>query len=109
VQPIPATGVRKLISTAGGDQPRWRHDGSELYYSANGKLMVVPVKSGPTFEADAPKLLFDGVLSVVPANRVWSYQPSADGKRFLLISPAGEGVPASPLSVITNWQAGLNK
>jgi eukaryotic-like serine/threonine-protein kinase len=110
VQSIPATdGVRKPISTAGGDQPRWRRDGTELYYSAGGKLMAVPVKISTSFEAGVPQALFDGVPGGTPANRIWSYQPSPDGQKFLLISPAGGVAPASPVSVVLNWQAGLGK
>ena len=55
VQPIPASGVKRQISTAGGDQPRWRRDGTELFYvSANQKLMTVPVKPGAVFEIGFP-------------------------------------------------------
>jgi WD40 repeat protein len=109
VQSIPADGVRKPISTAGGDQPRWRRDGTELYYSAGGKLMAVPVKINTRFEAGVPQPLFDGVPGGTPANRIWSYQPSADGRKFLLMSPAGGVAPASPVSVVLNWQAGSGK
>jgi len=35
------------VSTDGGDYPRWRGDGRELYYvDANGRLLAVPVDLG---------------------------------------------------------------
>ena len=49
---VPAAAVGKWqISTAGGDRPRWRRDGRELYYIAlDGKLMAVPVAIGNAFK-----------------------------------------------------------
>src|SRR5207237_6390962 len=39
---FPAADQKRQVSTAGGSQPRWRHDGRELYYLAlDGKLMAV--------------------------------------------------------------------
>ena len=40
---IPTAGVGKWrISNVGGDKPRWRHDGKEMYYVAlDGKMMAV--------------------------------------------------------------------
>lgn len=57
---VPATAVgRWPISAAGGDKPRWRRDGQELYYIApDGKMMAVPVKSGATFEPGVAMPLF---------------------------------------------------
>ena len=42
---VPAVGsVRMRVSTNGGDKPRWRRDGTELYYiSPDRRLMAVPV------------------------------------------------------------------
>ena len=47
---VPAAGVGKWqISTAGGDKPRWRHDGKEIYYIApDGKMIAVPVTATAT-------------------------------------------------------------
>jgi Tol biopolymer transport system component len=60
VQTFPASGGKWQISTNGGQQPWWRSDGKELYYlSADGKLMAVEVKPGGSFEASAPRALFD--------------------------------------------------
>ena len=108
VQGIPASGAKWQISAAGGDQPRWRRDGKELFFiSDDQKLMVVPVKTGAAFEAGAPQPLFD----IQPINNQLSgrfaYQPTADGQRFLVTAPAGG--QTTPLTVVLNWQAGLVK
>ena len=41
VQPFPGvSGGKWQVSKAGGTQPRWRHDGKELFFiSLDGKLM----------------------------------------------------------------------
>src|SRR5213083_2964398 len=46
------------VSTTGGAQVRWRHDGKELFYIAlDGRLMAVPIRlasDGQSIEAAAP-------------------------------------------------------
>ena len=46
VRPFPAGEGEWTISIAGGEQPRWRADGKELFFeAADGKMMAVPVKA----------------------------------------------------------------
>lgn len=101
---VPAVGAGKwIISTAGGDKPRWRHDGRELFYLAlDRKMMAVPVKPAPPFEPGIPVPLFD----VDSTSFFMPYDISADG-RFLINTPiAGT---SSPIIVILNWTAVLKK
>jgi eukaryotic-like serine/threonine-protein kinase len=106
VQSFPALGGQRQISTEGGTQPRWRRDGKELFYLApDRKMMAVTVKTGATFDADAPRVLFQTELNV-PALRQ-SYAVSADGQRFLLNTSADAGPP--PMTVVLNWPALLKK
>ncbi len=104
VQAVPASGPKWQISTAGGDYASWRRDGRELYYLSSGhKLMAVPVEAGPGgFRPGTPQELFE-----VPGQS--DYQPSADGRRFLVrLAPEGEpSVP--PLEIILNWPSSLRK
>jgi len=117
VQPVPATGAKRQISTQGGSGPRWRRDGKELYYiSADAQLTAVPVKFGAgTFDVDAPLRLFERSLatartSTADFERRILYQPSADGQKFLALVPAdGETRPPPPVTIWMNWMAGLNK
>ena len=82
--PSPDPAGQWQVSTAGGGSPRWRRDGKELFFlSADNKIMAVPVRLGPTFQADAPTALF----SVRPDSL---YDVSADGQRFLVNNPSGE-------------------
>jgi hypothetical protein len=89
----------------GGNQPRWRRDGHELFHVANDQtLMAVPVKIGVTFETDAPRPLFQ----IDPVNLPgFAYQPASDGERFLVTASVGGTAPA--ITVVLNFQAGLRK
>jgi hypothetical protein len=93
------------MSTAGGDKPRWRRDGKELYYLApDGKMMAVPVKLGPPFEPGVAVPLFETrTVGFFP------YDVSPDG-RFLLNTPVeSEATQSSPITIVLNWQAGLKR
>jgi hypothetical protein len=100
---VPAVGLVKIrISTNGGDKPRWRRDGTELYYIApDGRLMTVSVKRTPTFSAAAPAALFE--VRVRNSVTFFPYQV-ADNGRFLvdlLDSPSSE--MKSGMTVVLNW------
>jgi hypothetical protein len=51
---VPAVGSVKIrVSINGGDKPRWRRDGEELYYIApDGRLMAASVNAAPVFDAE---------------------------------------------------------
>ena len=110
VTPFPGPGSSWKVSTAGGTEPRWRRDGKELYYLApDGKLMVVGVNTGPPFEADVAKALFQvRRRERVSASDQYGYDVSADGQRFLVSAEIGEET-APPLTLVTNWTAGWKK
>jgi serine/threonine protein kinase len=104
---VPAAGIGKWqISTAGGDKPRWRRDGKELYYIAlDGKMMAVPVKSSDsTFEPGVAIPLFEThVTSFVP------YDVAPDGRFLLNTVMQDAAANTSPITVVLNWTAGLKK
>jgi serine/threonine protein kinase/Tol biopolymer transport system component len=102
-----ATGGKWQVSTAGGDWPRWRRDGNEIFYLApDNKLMVASVNGqGSTFQVGAVRPLFD--LRAV-TNQGSMYDVAADGQRFLVATLAEEDLPAPvPITLVVNWQAAL--
>jgi Tol biopolymer transport system component len=101
---VPANAVGKwTISTAGGDKPRWKADGKELYYIAlDRKMMAVPVKLAPTFEPGIAKPLFE--TNVTAFN---PYDVSPDGRFLMNTVAASAAPPSSPVTIVLNWQAGL--
>jgi len=109
VQPFPAAAGKWQISTDGGFNAKWSRDGKELFYiAADGKFMAVPVNTGARFEAGVPKALFQTAFVGFPFGGSNHYGVSADGQRFLMNVPTGEG-SAAPITVVVNWTAGIRK
>jgi serine/threonine protein kinase len=103
---VPAAAVGKWqISTDGGGKPRWRADGKELFYLApDQKMMAVPVTTGARFEPGVAVPLFQTNVT-----GFFSYDVSADG-RFLLHARSEAARPAaSPIVVLLNWRAALER
>ena len=110
VSPFPKADRRWLVSTAGGAAARWGPQGKELYYVApDGTLMAVPLKAGDTLEVGVPQALFKTRLPALgPGEILTAYDVTRDGQRFLVANRAEEP-GETPLTVTTNWLAGLNE
>jgi eukaryotic-like serine/threonine-protein kinase len=98
------------ISTTGGEQPRWRGDGRELFYlSSDGRMMGVPVSTGASFSSGAPVVLFQANPAVpVSYLNIFGYAVTRDGQRFL-INTVMEPEERIPMSVVLNWDVGMKK
>jgi hypothetical protein len=98
------------VSVGGGEQPRWRGDGKELFYiSSAGKMMVTPLTIGTNFDAGAPVELFQTLPRLPVTNKdLFVYGVSKDGQRFLINTQTKE-TETEPMIVILNWAANLNK
>ena len=112
VQSFPQGTGKWQVSTTGGQFPRWRRDGRELFYmsqASRGKMMAVDVKSsGTAFEASAPKELFDTVyinLGHPGGGPYHTYAVSPDGQRFLIprARSTDQQTTATPIVVVFNW------
>jgi len=102
ITPYPPTDRQIPISEGSGGEPRWRRDGKELYYvAADGALVAVPIASvGGELRPGRPVRLFGGRDSSL---RVWHFDPSADGQRFLVLS-LNENSETTPVHLVTGWQ-----
>ncbi len=98
------------VSAGGGEQPRWRGDGKELFYiSSDGKIMAAPVTTGANFDASTPVALFQVTpRQPVPIYDLFVYDVSRDGQRFLINTELKQAGSA-PMSIVLNWTAKLNK
>jgi eukaryotic-like serine/threonine-protein kinase len=105
----PGGGSKTTISRDGGNHPRWRRDGRELFYLSNdGKLMAVDVSQGPVFKAGVPRSLFQvpGVHDSGDIFKFFRWDVAPDGKRFLF----AKGTPPSdPMKVVLSWNADLKQ
>jgi Tol biopolymer transport system component len=92
------TGFRQ-VSAAGGNTPRWRHDGRELFYlTPAGMLMAVAIEPGPELVIGRPRELFDS--DAFPGT-FDAYDVTADGQRFLINRLPEED--AGAFTLVTNW------
>lgn len=94
------------ISVGGGNAPRWRADGRELYYFAsNGSLMAVSVAAGESFVAGQPQAI-PVVSDARGGNVSGDYDVASDGKRFL-VNRFVDDDKGEPITVTRNWRAML--
>ena len=100
VRPI-AGGPSTLLSTAGGDAPRWRADGKELFYrTPDGAIMGVTVAAGGAATPSKPRI----VVSSPPFNlSARSLAVTSDATRFIAY---GRGEPAV-FTLILDWASKL--
>ena len=99
VQSFPEQGGRRYpVSSQGGLNPAWRRDGKELFYVAgDGRLTAVPVTlRGSSLELGRAESLFP----VTPGQIFRLYEPSPDGQRFLMTTPAA----GAAITVLLNWR-----
>ncbi len=71
-------------------------------------MMAVPLKTQSTFEAGVPRMLFQTSADPLFPNLGIPYDVTADGQRFL-VNVAMDESRASPITIITNWTAGLKR
>ena len=110
VTSFPAAQGKWQVSSGGGEQPRWRGDGKELFYlSSDGKVMSTPVTEGANFDVGAPVPLFQAnPKEAVGTSEQLFYDVSRDGQRFLINTEVKQA-EVEPMTVVLNWAARLNK
>ena len=103
VRPFPLSSGKWPISNGGGQMPRWRADGKELFYRAGNTIMVAPVRTGPPFDVGRPQAVFTGSFK--------EYSVSRNGRQFLLNpeTPVTPVAVAPPISLVLNWMEELKQ
>jgi len=98
------------VSTNGGEEPRWRGDGKEIYFlSPDAKLMAASVDTKAEFESGTPTVLFQtDPRERVATTEVIIYDVSRDGQRFLVNTNYNNG-SAHPMSLVLNWKSEMKK
>ena len=110
VTSFPDARGRWQVSAGGGEQPRWRGDGKELFYlSVDRKMMAAPVTMASNFDAGTPVALFQTTpRQPVLVSDLFGYDVRRDGQRFLINTQLKQAESA-PMSVILNWPSKLDK
>jgi len=101
VRPYPGPGGQTTVSTEGGAEPHWAHDGRRLFYRQADRMMTVSVENGPRFSVSKPTVLFEGRFDRgVTGNLSYDLDPRSE--RFLMLQPLGDRRTAS-FRVVLNW------
>ena len=102
VRPFPGPGGQWQISTAGGEYPRWRADGKELYFVApDNTLMAVAASAvGGTFAPGTPEALFQTHALAGLVRQ--SYDVARDGR--FLINTVLQDASTEPIHLLLNWK-----
>jgi hypothetical protein len=112
VVPFPGPGGKWQVSTGGGQYPRWRRDGKELFFlaGANTVMSATVNGAGSAFEVGAVQRLFEAPLRTngyLGFGSGYVYDVFPDGQRFLIDKLADEQAAPAPIQVITNWTSTL--
>jgi len=108
-------GGKWVISSGGGNAPRWRADSRELFFIGSGKMWSVTLTAkGADLGPSLQKALFDqsGIDNNQGHSSYFSYDVARDGERFLMTrrSSGGENAPAkAAIVVVLNWIDGIKK
>jgi hypothetical protein len=136
VKPFPEGPGKWQVSVDGGNFPRWRRDGKELFFYFNNSMFAADISATDSSVAPGPpRTLFQlANPSIVAPHGVYNrFAVSPDGKRFLVSQPGagattaaggisdvivanadrgGAAVGAAPtnaVSVVLNWPALLGQ
>ena len=99
VKQFPEGPGKWQVSTDGGQFPRWRGDGKELYFMLAPNMVAAEIRAnGASIQPGVPKVLFalggnpSAAINHIPYHR---YAVTADGQRFLLSQAGGPSPTAS--------------
>jgi Tol biopolymer transport system component len=99
----PATALpsgRWQVSTEGGNQPRWSHTGTELFFAnpSGTTLYATSIKTGAgKLESSDVRKLFD-----LPLHPAWAFFDIGRDGNICMVRYVGR--EASPLTVLLNWR-----
>lgn len=93
VRPFEQEGAAVMVSQNGGSMPRWSRDGTELFFLGPGGRLF-SVAAGEAL--GTPRVLFQATKAV-------SFEPSPDGKRFLVQIQEQAGKP--DIQLLLHWTA----
>ncbi|MCA9726158.1 MAG: protein kinase [Candidatus Eisenbacteria bacterium] len=97
-------GGRWQISEEGGIEPIWSPAGDEIFYRIGDRMMAVPVGTTPSFRAERPRVLFEGLRNMsLPPFPVCNYDVSSDGQRFLMIEDINRESAPTAIQVAFDW------
>ena len=103
LQPYPGPGPTIPVSIGGGDNVTWSHDGSELYYRSDDRMMAVEVR--PDGTVSTPTELFSGDYVSISGINLAQYDVGPDGRFLMLkaVSTQPDGDSLNQVILEQNW------
>jgi Tol biopolymer transport system component len=107
VQAMPPGTAQWKVSINGGQSPRWKNDGKELFFeSPDAEMTAVDITLDPVFHVGVPHRLFQ--LKSADPNDLAGYDVRPDGQQFLIFM-GQRGTQDAPITVVVNWWAELRQ
>jgi Tol biopolymer transport system component len=100
VRAFPGPGEAVRVSTSGGLHPTWSRDGSELFFTLQGKMFAVPASTSPALRLGKPELLFE---TDAAGGLDEDYDVSPDGQRFVVALSPRKAAQLAFVRVVVNW------
>ena len=107
VAPFPGPGGKQQVSSQRGSEPRWRHDGQELFYLAGDNVLTaVEVDAS----ADALRLGAERPLFTLTTSAPRSpYDVAPDGRFLATTLVQDSSSTTSSVTILVNWPLLLKK
>jgi eukaryotic-like serine/threonine-protein kinase len=108
VTTFPGRSGKWQVSAGGGNFPRWRRDGKEIFYlSLDNSVMAAAVTTeGTSFQVGEVQRLFEARRR----EGGYGYDVAPDGQRFLVNTLLEDASQSSqPLTLLVNWPALLQR
>jgi serine/threonine-protein kinase len=116
VQPWPGPGPKVQVSSEGGMDPVWSHDGTEIFYRNGDKMMAVSVSLPGGFRPGKPVLLWEGHYSLGMSSSCGpagvssgNYDVTSDGRRFLMVKDLDQDAGSTRIVVVVNFAEELKR
>jgi len=102
VRPFPNVDEsRQVVSSGGGDSPKWSPAGGELFYrDLEARVMVVEIDEGDSFQQGVPSVLINAPDD---ATYVGEYSVSPDGSRLLMLRDQQPALNPPNIIMVQNW------
>jgi serine/threonine protein kinase/Tol biopolymer transport system component len=109
VTSFPDAAGQWQISTNGGESPRWRADGKELFFVSGDRFVATEVvPRADRFDSGVLRQLFEIHVPAPQLGTRSTYAPTRDGQRFLFNTWDAKAA-LSPIIVVVNWPEAIAK
>ena len=105
--PYPELEGRRQVSNAGGSEPVWSRDGTELFYRNGDEMMSAAISLAPELRIGEPELLFERPFGSNTGSPGSSYDVTSDG-RFVMIKRV-VNPEEGRIDFVLNWLTELER